>query len=208
MRSRLVMCVLLALLMTAPALAQQPEPSAAPQSQPATAEQSKPGASQPSKPTAPARSKVDIFAGYSYLRFDGASMGLPHQSGLNGWAATGTWYFYKPWLGAVADFSGNYAKSYGLAFNAYNFLAGPELAYRRPGHTIFLRGLIGMARNKISGATDSGLEYGGGGGLDFNLRPHLAVRAFQADFLKARTFGVHQTNIRVSTGLVWRWGHK
>ena len=207
MRSRLVMCVLLALLIAAPAVAQQSQPAAA-QSQPATAEQSQPAAPQPSKPAAAPQSKVDIFAGYSYLRFDGASMGLPHQSGLNGWAATGTWYFYKPWLGAVADFSGNYAKSYGLAFNAYNFLVGPELAYRRPGHTIFIRGLIGMARNKISAATDSGLEYGGGGGLDINLRPHLAVRAFQADFLKARTFGVHQTNIRVSTGLVWRWGHK
>jgi hypothetical protein len=208
MRSRLVMCVLLALLMAAPAVAQQPEPAAAAQPQLATAEQSKPAAPQTSKAAAAPRSKVDIFAGYSYLRFDGASMGLPHQSGLNGWAATGTMYVYKPWLGAVADFSGNYAKSYGLAFNAYNFLAGPELAYRRPGHTIFIRGLIGMARNKISGATDSGLEYGGGGGLDINLRSHLAVRAFQADFLKARTYGVQQTNIRVSTGLVWRWGHK
>jgi hypothetical protein len=154
------------------------------------------------------RSKADLFAGYSYLRLDSASLGLPHQSSLNGWAATGTAYFYRPWLGAVADFSGNYAKNYGLAFNAYNFLAGPELAYRRHANSLFIRGLVGAARHSISGRSDTGFEYGGGAGLDIGLRPHLVVRAFQADFLKVRTFSVYQKNIRVSTGLVWRWGGK
>ena len=216
MRSRLVMCVLLSLLMAATAAAQQSEPATAQPSQPATAQQSEPAGTQTSTPAAtqspkPAKakqSKADIFVGYSYLRFDSATLDLPHQSNLNGWAATGTLYLYKPWLGAFADFSGNYGKSFGLAFNAYNFLAGPELAYRRRGQTLFARGLLGVARNNISGSTDTGFEYGGGGGLDINLRPHLAVRAFQADYLKARTFGVYQANIRVSTGLVWRWGGK
>lgn len=216
MRSRLVMSALLSLLMAAAAAAQQSEPATAQQSQPATAQQSEPAGTQTSTPAAtqspkPAKakqSKTDIFVGYSYLRFDSATLDLPHQSNLNGWAATGTLYLYKPWLGAFADFSGNYGKSFGLAFNAYNFLAGPELAYRRRGQTLFARGLLGVARNNISGSTDTGFEYGGGGGLDINLRPHLAVRAFQADYLKARTFGVYQANIRVSTGLVWRWGGK
>lgn len=216
MRSRLVMSVLLSLLMAAPAAAQQSQPATAQRSQPATAQQSEPAgtqtpttaATQSPKPPKAQQSKADIFVGYSYLRFDSATLGLPHQSSLNGWAATGTMYLYKPWLGAFADISGNYAKSFGLAFSAYNFLAGPELAYRRRGQTLFVRGLAGVARNNISGATDTGFEYGGGGGLDINLRPHLAVRAFQADYLKVRTFGVYQANIRVSTGLVWRWGGK
>jgi hypothetical protein len=158
-------------------------------------------------PAAAQRSKADIFAGYSYLRFDSASLGLPHTSNLNGWAATGTMYF-KPWLGAVADFSGNYGKNYGFAFNAYNFLAGPELAYRRHRNNIFIRGLVGAARNSVSGATATGFEYGGGAGLDIGLRSHLGVRAFQADYLKVRTFGVYQKDVRVSTGLVWRFGGK
>lgn len=153
-------------------------------------------------------SKAEIFAGYSYLRFDSASLALPHPSNLNGWAATGTMFFYKPWLGAMADFSGNYGKSYNYAFNAYNLLGGPVLAYRRHGNTFFIRGLAGVARNKISAATDTGLEYGGGAGLDIALRRHLSVRAFQADYLKSHTFGVDQTNIRVSAGLVWRLGAK
>ena len=157
-------------------------------------------------PAAAQSSRADIFAGYSYLRFDSASLGLPHQSNLNGWAATGTMYFFKPWLGAVADFSGNYGKNYGLAFNAYNFLAGPELTYRRHGNALFIRGLVGEARNQISGVTDTSLEYGGGAGLDIGLRPHLSVRAFQADYLKSQSFGVYQRNIRISTGLVFRLG--
>lgn len=159
-------------------------------------------------PASAQQSKADIFAGYSYLRFDSSSLGLPHQSNLNGWAATGTKYFYKPWLGAMADFSGNYGKAHNYAFNTYNFLGGPVLAYRRHGNTFFIRGLAGVARNKISAASDTGLEYGGGAGLDVRLRSHLSVRAFQADYLKARTFGVYQTNIRVSAGLVWRLGVK
>ncbi|HTM88982.1 MAG TPA: outer membrane beta-barrel protein [Terriglobales bacterium] len=198
MRSRHVLCGLIILFIALTAAAQQSD-SAADQ-------QSAPTATQQSKPKAPQQSKADIFAGYSYLRFDSASMGLPHQINLNGWAATGTVYVYKPWLGVVADFSGNYGKKYGLAFNAYNFLTGPELAYRRHRNTIFIRGLVGMARNNISGATNSGLEYGGGAGLDIRLRQHFAVRAFQADYLKTHTFGVDQTNIRVSAGLVFRWG--
>lgn len=154
------------------------------------------------------QSKAEIFAGYSYLRFDSASLGLPHESNLNGWAATGTMYFYKPWLGAMADFSGNYGKSYNYAFDAYNLLTGPVIAYRRHGNTFFMRGLVGVAHNKISAATDTGLEYGGGIGLDIALRSHLSVRAFQADYLRSHTFGVDQMNIRVSTGLVWRLGAK
>lgn len=157
-------------------------------------------------PATAQNSRADIFAGYSYLRFDSASLGLPHQSNLNGWAATGTMYVYKPWLGAVADFSGHYGKSYGFAFNTYNLLAGPELTYRRRGDALFLRGLVGVARNHISGATDTGLEYGGGLGIDIALRRHLSVRAFQADYLKSKTFGVTQTNVRVSSGLVFRLG--
>lgn len=159
-------------------------------------------------PASAQQSKADIFAGYSYLRFDSSSLGLPHQSNLNGWAATGTKYFYKPWLGAMADFSGNYGKAHNYAFNAYNFLGGPVLAYRRHGNTFFIRGLAGVARNKISAASDTGLEYGGGAGLDVRLRSHLSVRAFQADYLRSRTFGVLQANIRVSAGLVWRLGVK
>jgi hypothetical protein len=159
-------------------------------------------------PASAQQSKGEVFAGYSYLRFDSASLGLPHQSNLNGWAANGTLYLYKPWLGATADFSGNYGKGYNSAFNAYNFLGGPVLAYRRHGNTFFIRGLVGVSRNKISAASDTGLEYGGGAGLDIALRSHLSVRAFQADYLKAHTFGVDQTNIRFSAGLVWRLGAK
>lgn len=159
-------------------------------------------------PAAAQNSKADIFAGYSYLRFDSASLGLPHDSSLNGWGASGTAFFYKPWLGAVADFSGNYGKKNGLAFNAYSFLGGPQLTLRRRGSGIFIRALLGAARNGISAATDTGFEYGGGGGLDIGLRHHITVRAFQADYLKVKTFGVYQKNVRVSAGLVWHWGHK
>jgi hypothetical protein len=152
-------------------------------------------------------SRADVFTGYSFLRFDSSSLGVPKTANLNGWDAAGAVYF-KSWLSAVGDFSGNYGKHDGFAFNAYNFLAGPQLIFRRHGSALFIRGLVGSARNTISGSSDSGLEYGAGGGLDIGLTSHLAARAFQADYLKTHTFGVDQTNVRIAAGLVWRIGGK
>jgi hypothetical protein len=115
-------------------------------------------------------------------------------------------YGLKPWLGAVADFSGHYGSSQGFKFQAYNFLFGPELVYGKSRSTFFVRGLVGAAHNYVSGATSTGLEYGGGAGIDIAWRGRLAIRAIQADYLKSRTFGVDQKNLRLSTGLVFHLG--
>src|SRR6185312_13929133 len=122
MSSRHVLCGLIILFIALTAAAQQSD-SAADQ-------QSAPTATQQSKPKAPQQSKADIFAGYSYLRFDSASMGLPHQINLNGWAATGTVYVYRSRRRAGAHCSCNYGKKCALSFNAYNFLTAPKFAWR------------------------------------------------------------------------------
>ena len=63
--------------------------------------------------------KVEVFGGYSYLRFDNSP-----SFNQNGWEVSGQ-YKFQPWLGAVADFSGDY----GNATHTTYFLFGPQVSW-------------------------------------------------------------------------------
>jgi opacity protein-like surface antigen len=49
------------------------------------------------------------------------------------------------------------------------------------------------------------LGYGSGGGADFNLTDLYAVRV-SCDYIRTAMFGARQNNVRISTGLVYRFG--
>src|SRR5215470_524815 len=59
--------------------------------------------------------KVELFGGYSYMRF--------HGTNLNGWEASGQ-YKFLDWLGGVADFDGHYGSFSGIGTSTYTFLFG------------------------------------------------------------------------------------
>jgi len=63
--------------------------------------------------------KVELFGGYSYLRFDNSP-----SFNQNGWEFSGQ-YKFKDWLGAVADFSGDY----GSSTHTYYYLFGPQVSW-------------------------------------------------------------------------------
>jgi len=65
--------------------------------------------------------------------------------------------------------------------------------------------------NTVSGPggltyTDLAFSMKAGGGVDFNLSPHFAVRVFDADYYRTSLFSAHQNNIWLSTGFVIRLG--
>ena len=65
--------------------------------------------------------------------------------------------------------------------------------------------------NTVSGPgglqyTDLGFSMKAGGGVDFNLSPHFAVRVLDADYYRTSLFGAHQNNIWLTTGFVIRLG--
>jgi hypothetical protein len=65
--------------------------------------------------------------------------------------------------------------------------------------------------NTVSGPgglqfADLGFSMKMGGGVDFNLTPHFAVRVFDADYYRTSLFGNHQNNIWLTTGFVIRLG--
>ena len=180
--------------------------------------------------------RVELFVGYSYLR------GVPEPTAgnrlawLNG-GSTSIAYNFNRYLGLVGDFGGFndtrlllqgatpdvVVSSSGTVFT---YMAGPRLSFRsHERFTPFAQALFGVAHaspvNYSSGCTGVGctplpsetkFAMTAGGGIDFRLTRHIAIRPIQAEYLMTsfenRTTGqdAHQNDMRLSAGLVFRFG--
>lgn len=95
-------------------------------------------------------------------------------------------------------------------------LFGPEFKIRTRKGNGFAHVLVGVTNTRLV-ETDSfgtidlvrrtNLALGFGGGLDINLRPRLAMRILQADYVPTRLQGKWQNDFRVSTGVVFRFAY-
>jgi opacity protein-like surface antigen len=170
------------------------------------------------------------------------------NSNFNGWNAEAQ-YNVKRWFGIVADVSGNYGSPITAASgsgvsglpsgNSYSFLFGPALSYHaRARMTPFVHALFGLNRTSLNASTitglpvtspgstgavsDSSFAMAFGGGLNYRLSPHAAIRVGQLDYLYTthdlnslygNAFGPglfsglaeHENNLRFSTGIVLRF---
>jgi len=163
-------------------------------------------------------------------------------SNFNGWNAEAQYNFDR-WIGVVADLGGQYGTPItgeasgvtGLpAETQYSFLAGPVLSYRTKGRmTPFVHALFGWDRVNLAasvitggispvtsvGSTYTAFAIVGGGGVDYKLSRHLALRLGQVDYfhttldlnsLYGSVFGpgtfhglpTKENNIRLATGIV------
>lgn len=159
-----------------------------------------PGAAQEE---AEGRPRLEVFGGYSYLRFESKAIGFAGQSNMNGWNVAASYRLFRS-LSVVADVSGHYASE----IRVYNFLIGPQIAVPRGKLTYFGRFLYGKSRDQVTplgGQTSIGRAFVFGGGVDRAITNRWAFR-LQADYLSTRTFGADENNLRVSTGLVYRFG--
>ena len=171
--------------------------------------------------------KVEAFGGYSYLRvnpgggFDGANF-----NGGSGSLA----YNFTPMLGVVADFGGYHWSQGGADGTAVTYLFGPKIAYRHGPITPFAQALFGGAHGSGSffainpdarihrqgcedcfSGSENAFAMAIGGGVDWNATEHIGIRLVQAEYLFTKfneggsPFPDHQNNVRVSTGVVFRW---
>ncbi len=151
---------------------------------------------------------VEVMGGYSYLRADLGGKDI----GLNGWNFSVTENL-NSWLGGTADFSGFYATPGGINANAHTFLFGPHFAYRKSkSATPFARVMIGGMRASrgylgiSQPATDFAAAFGGG--LDLKIHKVVALRVIQADYIITPYLNLRQDNVRLSAGIVLRFGEK
>jgi opacity protein-like surface antigen len=152
-------------------------------------------------------SKFDLFGGYAY--FNGSTSGAASRFSLNGWNLQGS-YNLNRWLGATADFGGYYGSPFSLSANDYSFLFGPTASLRTSHFTPYIHTLFGVDRFHASllggSVTNSAFAMAVGGGVDIPVKRGLAIRAAQLDWLRSTHFSNTQNNLRVSTGLVFRFG--
>jgi opacity protein-like surface antigen len=161
-------------------------------------------------------SKVDIFAGYSYLRFNPNTAGASSFSTNGGSASIA--YNANNWLSGVADFgayrNGNILNS-GVDGTLSTYLFGPRVSYRHYDRiTPYGQVLFGVAHASASIAgvsgSDNAFAMALGGGLDVGVSQHFAIRPVQLDYLLTRFKegtgnAQNQNNLRVSTGIVFRF---
>jgi len=175
--------------------------------------------------------RVDIFGGYTYTKVSSYSVPLAVISqgglgtftlpayGLNGWTGGATVSANK-WFGVTGEFTDLYGtpvKAYGSTplssrEHEYSYLFGPRLSYRGKRWTPFVHALFGGAHGTVlvsaSGVnvpiivTENKFAMAIGGGLDFKIQKHVAVRLIQTEYGMTRFVGSHQNNMRISTGLL------
>jgi hypothetical protein len=153
---------------------------------------------------------AEVFGGFAEVHLTGNTVvgNAPGLVGSVAWNAL-------PWLQLVADTSYNTSTSSGNSVTLYGNHYGPRVFYKERNKwraSPFAEFLIGGSHinSKLTGATtpatDLALSYKIGGGLDYNLSPHFAVRVFEADLYRTGLFGSHQNNLWATAGFVIRFG--
>jgi opacity protein-like surface antigen len=161
----------------------------------------------------------NAFFGYSYSTgrvFNGAGIGI-NMSGWEG-ALEGK---FLPWLGGVADFDWHYggAETTCISFTCqpgrfrlngsrHSILFGPRASTTVGKYTPFAQVLFGLTHQTDAGpsssTSDMSFAYAVGGGLDYQLLKSVSWRA-QVDRLRTNLFAGAETEVRVSTGIVFRF---
>lgn len=155
--------------------------------------------------------KAELFAGYSYLHLDGGvskTLGFlfPRGGSANGWNVSISGNVNR-WFGVVADFSGH-SGVYPLRFNRHSFLFGPKLSIRYERFTPFAQALFGVAHDDDIFKIDTAFALTAGGGVDLSVSKRFAARLIQVEYARSTSFAVAENNVRISAGLVLRFGKR
>ncbi len=145
---------------------------------------------------------VEVFGGASVLR-NGAT--APSFSLYGGWQASGSVNFNEH-LGVTADVGGQYRSISGKRVSQYEYLFGPRFTARASRATLFAHGLVGGNTLRAVGASTNGFAWAVGGGLDYNVGGHFAIRAIQADYLRTRLSNAWFNDARLGFGIVFKFG--
>jgi hypothetical protein len=159
-------------------------------------------------------SKVDIFGGYSYVRFN-----FPNQI-LNANGASGQiTYNLNSVIGITGDFGGYHisAKGDGGSGTVFTYMFGPKFSLRQRkwtpyAQTLFGGGRIGAGIEGVGATSFSGFTMVIGTGVDYKAADHVSLRLFDVDYLMTRFNSSNiggssntQNNARISTGVVFNF---
>jgi len=149
--------------------------------------------------------KVELFTGYSHL-FADLNTTSYNLNGVNVSAAENL----NSWFGGVLDVGSYFGSNSGLNINAQSIMYGPRIAYRKSSFvTPSVHALVGGFRGSrgFDGISQANwrLGYGVGGEIDLRINDKVAFRLVQVDYMPTHFQDLHQDNVRVSVGFVFRF---
>src|SRR5262245_59984030 len=167
--------------------------------------------------------RTEFFAGYSYMRLEDSPN--TQDQDLNGYNVSGAVTVFRKSLAIKADVSGHYGNVLVSITPRTDqrqtlFLFGPQFTLRKSQRIQpFAHALFGVARltvkaDGVPDVTDTGFAFALGGGVDLKtpLGGKVAVRLFQADYVRTKLdfagsgASTSSNNYRISTGIVLRFG--
>ena len=158
--------------------------------------------------------KVELYTGFEYLHFNvnAKVANFPPSASFNGYGGGGNLeYNVNRWFGVVGDLAGYYYPA-GDTGAAFSYLFGPRINFRRGKITPFAHVLFGgfKTTDGIGGfEPENRFAMAAGGGVDFQLSRHLAIRPAQAEYFPSKLpdgLNNRQNNFRFSSGIVIRFG--
>lgn len=150
-------------------------------------------------------SKFDLFGGYSYLNASGNDQPLQLE-----WLERAGYLQFYSVVGSDSRFWRLLWSPFKLSANDYGFVFGPTIHVRSPQSAPFVHSLFGVDRfhaTALGGTVNnSAFAMPVGGGVDIPVNGTFSIRAAQIDWLCADHFNNSQNNLRVLTGVVFRFG--
>lgn len=154
--------------------------------------------------------KLEVFGGYSNLTPNVDLTNISSNFNLNGFHVSVTENL-NSWFGGVLDFSSHYGTEAGFKTNTQALMYGPVFAYRKhPTFVPFVHGMVGAVRGGPEFLNISKPEFRigliVGGGADLKVSRRVSLRLIQADYLMSRFSSARQDSVRLSAGIVLRFG--
>lgn len=176
-----------------------------------------PACAQSTPSPAPSKRTIDLSAGYTYLHANAPPGGCGCFS-MNGGSASLA-FGLTPSLSLAVDFGGTHANNIlnsTETLTLTTYLIGPRYTVRSHTGRVqpygqLLMGGAHTTSNFVFNSGGSGFSMMTGGGLDVPFKRHWAWRAVEADYLLTRipnSAANTQNNVRITTGLVYRFDRR
>jgi hypothetical protein len=142
---------------------------------------------------------IGVLAGYSFEH-----VGTSPGRNFNG-IELGAQYRIAGWLSAVADLDGHFVFPNQSDGRSFHLMVGPEVSIPVGKYSPFVHALAGYGSIHDNGLTSSSFAAALGGGIDKHIAPLFNWRMVQVDDVVTHYFGGLQHNVRVTTGVVFRF---
>lgn len=154
---------------------------------------------------------LEVSGNYQYVRFNpgGGASGINCQGGAGAFGA-----YLTSRVGIIGEFGGCKVTGLpsGTSSHELNYLFGPRVYFQTHGRVYpFVQALFGGERfsagvTGLGSASSNAFAMTAGGGADVTLTRHVSLRAIQVEYLYTHFGGASQNNLRLQSGIVWRFG--